>query len=80
MDEQQKQRIQQWIAGWQQAGQTMAHLRAAELPLTSTVESLLALADAYESCRLHFSPEPSSGLIEQQAWFQKYRILQEQHD
>lgn len=63
----------EWVQCWQRAGVELERLRQAELPGISTSQSLLALADAYESCRLHFPPQPYSGLVEQQAWFQKYR-------
>ena len=56
--------IKQWIEGCKQAGQTMEQLRAAELPLVSTSQSRQTLADAYEPCRLHFSPSGYSGLNE----------------
>ncbi len=69
--------MKQWVEAWQRAGVRLEQLRQSELPLISTSQSLLALADAYEACRLHFSPQPYSGLIEQQAWFEKYRAMQE---
>jgi hypothetical protein len=33
----------------------------------------LNLGDAFESCRLHFTPPPTSGLVEQQEWFQRLK-------
>lgn len=66
-------RIKQWIEGWKQAGIELEHLREIELPQTATSEALLALADAYESCRQQIAPSLDSGLVEQQAWFQKHR-------
>jgi hypothetical protein len=74
MDKEKMAQMKQWVETWQRAGIELEKIRQAELPLVSTSQSLLALADAYESCRLHFSPHPYSGLIEQQAWFQKYRM------
>ena len=67
--------MKQWVETWQRAGIELERIRQAELPLVSTSQSLLALAEAYESCRLHFAPQPYSGLVEQQAWFKKYRMM-----
>ena len=49
----------------------MEQLRREELPHTDTQQSLLSLASAFESCRLHYKPLPTSGLVEQQYWFRK---------
>ena len=78
MDIERHAQIKQWIEGWKQAGIELERLREIELPNTSTSEALLALAGAYKSCRLHFSPLPYSGLSEQHAWFEKYRHSIEQ--
>jgi hypothetical protein len=80
MNDLEKSRVKQWIEGWKQTSLQLERLKLAELPTVSTPKSLLALADAYESCRLHFSPGPYSGLIEQQCWFKKYRAMKEHHD
>jgi len=78
MDQEKLAHTKQWVEAWRRAGVELERLRCKELPLVSTMPSLLALADAYESCRLHFPPQPYSGLIEQQAWFKKYRVRREQ--
>jgi hypothetical protein len=75
MDDEKCAQMKQWVETWKQAGIELERLRREELPLVSTMQALLNLSDAFESCRLHFPPRPSSGLVEQQAWFQKYRIL-----
>ncbi len=49
----------------------MEQLRREELPRTDTQQSLLSLASAFESCRLHYKPLPTSGLVEQQYWFRR---------
>ncbi len=49
----------------------MEELRREELPRTDTQKSLLSLASAFESCRLHYKPLPTSGLVEQQYWFRR---------
>jgi hypothetical protein len=75
MDKEKMAQMKQWVETWKRAGVELEKIRQAELPLVSTSQSLLVLADAYESCRLHFSPQPYSGLVEQQAWFKKYRMM-----
>jgi hypothetical protein len=53
------------------AGFRLRELKRAELREISTEKALQNLADAFESCRLHFQPKPDSGLVEQQRWFRK---------
>jgi hypothetical protein len=60
-----------WIEGWQRAGTRVRELKRTELRKISTEEALQNLAGAFESCRLHFAPRPTSGLVEQQRWFRK---------
>jgi len=64
-------RLRQWVAWWKAAGARMEELRREELRHTDTQQSLMSLADAFESCRLHYKPLPTSGFVEQQYWFQK---------
>ncbi len=73
MDNTDREQLRRWVQGWQAAGPRLAELRQRELEAVDTRQSLLNLADAFESCRLHFRPEPTSGLIEQQALFQRLR-------
>jgi hypothetical protein len=63
----------QWIAAWKRAGAKLAELEREELPLIDTQKSLMNLACAYESSRLHHQPSATSGLVEQQRWFRKLR-------
>ncbi len=67
------QELQQWVCRWQAAGPRLAELRRRELLLTDTKRSLLNLADAFESCRLHHRPTPTSGLVIQQTLFARLR-------
>ncbi len=64
-------RLKQWVESWARAGERMEALRRQRLRNTDTQQSLLNLAAAFESCRLHCKPAPTSGLIEQQRWFKK---------
>ena len=65
--------LKRWVQCWQEAGVRLAEIRRDELRRVDTQQALLRLADAFESCRLHAPPRPTSGLVEQQAWFQKLR-------
>ncbi|MBN1393818.1 MAG: hypothetical protein JW959_02140 [Pirellulales bacterium] len=65
--------IRRWIGCWQRAGERMEELRREKLRNTDTQQSLMNLADAYESCRLHHRPLPSSGFVEQQRWFRRLK-------
>lgn len=60
-----------WLKNWERLGPQLEHLRRTELKKISTPQALHNLADAFESCRLHFRPKPTSGLVAQQAWFKK---------
>ncbi len=63
--------LRYWVACWKRAGARLEELRREELRHTDTQQSLIALAGAFESCRLHHSASPSSGLVEQQRWFKR---------
>jgi hypothetical protein len=64
-------RIRQWVACWKNAGLRLESLRREQLRQVDTQTSLCVLAGAFESCRLHYEPLPTSGLVEQQRWFQR---------
>ena len=53
-------------SGWRRSAQRLRN--------TDTQQALLNLAAAFESCRLHRKPAPTSGLIEQQRWFMKMAL------
>jgi hypothetical protein len=63
--------LRHWAACWARAGARMEELRREEIRHTDTQRSLMILARAYESCRLHYKPLPISGLVEQQRWFRR---------
>ncbi|MBA7536490.1 hypothetical protein ES705_28754 [subsurface metagenome] len=73
MKNSEKQNILHWIKCWEEAGPFLEKLRGAELRNISTMQALINLSGAYESCRLHFKPKPDSGLVEQQKWFKKLK-------
>jgi hypothetical protein len=66
-------RLVTWVQTWQRATQPLEALRRAELVALHTTQTLLNLADAFESCRLHSTPLLHSGLVTQQAFFRRLR-------
>jgi len=73
MDNQKIAQMKQWVETWKRAGVELERVRRAELPLISTTQALQNLSGAFEFARCHFALKPYSALIEQQAWFKKYR-------
>ena len=71
MDDSEKKKILHWIKCWKQAGPILEQIKNDELRKTSTMEALINISGAYESCRLHFQPRPYSGLVEQQKYFKR---------
>jgi hypothetical protein len=65
--------MKRWVETWKRAAPELEAIRRRELREIDTQAALMSLADAFESCRLHFPPEPTSGLVQQQAWFKKLR-------
>lgn len=71
MNDRDADRLRQWVQAWEDAGPRLDELRREEIRHTNTQRSLMQLAGAFESCRLHYKPLPTSGLIEQQRWFRR---------
>ena len=71
MSQSENDQIRQWVSCWKEAGARLQELRREQLPRTDTQRSLMNLADAFESCRLHHKPLPTSGFVEQQHWFRR---------
>ena len=65
--------MKRWVETWKKAAPELAAIRRRELQAIDTQTALINLADAFESCRLNFTPAPTSGLVEQQAWFKLLR-------
>ncbi len=73
MDEQERQRVRQWVRNWQEVGPILAQLREEEIRHTDTATAIEQLSDAFESARLHWKPPATSGLVEQQRLFARLR-------
>jgi hypothetical protein len=62
-----------WVDSWRKAGPRLEEIRRRELRSVNTTQALMNLAGAFESCRLHFKPSPTSGLVAQQRYFKALR-------
>jgi hypothetical protein len=65
--------MKRWGETWKAAEAEFSALRQRELREIDTQTALINLADAFESCRLNFTPSSTSGLVIQQAWFKLLR-------
>jgi hypothetical protein len=63
--------LKTFIDQWQRLGPELEKIRKRELQSISTPQALQNLAGAFEDCRRRFKPRPTSGLVQQQAWFKK---------
>jgi hypothetical protein len=63
----------QWVETWRTAGPILDRIRAREMYAISTPRAVEALAGFSTYARLHCPPKPTSGLVEQQRWFQRAR-------
>jgi hypothetical protein len=80
MQDSEKEKLRQWVENWQRAGERLRQLRQEALREMDTTEALMNLAGAFESCRIHYSPASTSGLVAQQAWFKKLAARQANRD
>ena len=63
--------LKQWVATWREAGPALAEQRRAELAQLTTPRALAELASAFEHARLHATFSDTSGLVDQQRYFQQ---------
>lgn len=68
-----KDRERAFIDAWKVASQLLEEQRAHELPTTDTVKGLQALLPAFDQCVRATKLLGTSGLIEQQRVFSRYR-------
>jgi hypothetical protein len=73
MDEQEEQRVRQWIRNWEVVAPVLEELRAEEIRNSDTAKAIEQLSDAFESARRHYPPPTTSGLVEQQRLFSRLR-------
>lgn len=61
--------LRRWVERWAKAGPELERIRREELDRVDVRQAIEALEDAFLSALLHFPPQPSSGLLEQQRLF-----------
>ncbi len=62
-----------WVQTWQKAGPVLAELRRREVRRADTTAAILQLEDAFQSALRDHPPGPTSGLVEQQNWFARWK-------
>jgi hypothetical protein len=60
-----------WVKAWQEAGQEMERLRREELRRLDGQRAVALLCGPADYRSPPREPRPTSGLVEQQRWFQK---------
>jgi hypothetical protein len=62
-----------WVAAWRTAGPELDRIRRQELKLLDTFKAVALLCGPADYSVPPRAPKPSSGLVEQQRWFEKLR-------
>ena len=62
-----------YVDTWKVAGPILEKLRREELKKVDTYSSVQSLSGSFDFSVPPFCPKPTSGLIEQQAWFKKIK-------
>ena len=62
-----------WAETWKTAGPLLEKIRRDEIRKLDTFKTISHLLGPVDFSREPFVPKPTSGLIEQQAWFKKFR-------
>jgi hypothetical protein len=60
-----------WVAAWQRAGPDLERMRRREIRKLDSFKVISQLCGPADYTREPHAPKPSSGLVEQQRWFQK---------
>jgi len=71
MDAHDADNLKRWVECWRNAGPRLEVLRREAIRNADTTQAILSLDGAFRSALLHHPPAPTSGLVEQQAWFKK---------
>ena len=61
------------LPGWYHAAETLERLRIEAIRNSDTASVIEQLSDAFESARLHYPAKSTSGLVEQQRLFSRWR-------
>lgn len=73
MSKAKKERTAGELPGWHRAAEVLEQLRAEAIRRSDTAATIEQLSDAFESARLHYPSVPTSGLVEQQRLFSRWR-------
>lgn len=73
------QRLREHIATWKAITPFLEAERRAQIKASDLQRDMAALAGAYATIRRDTPPRLTSGLVEQQAWFSKFRQLGQTH-
>jgi hypothetical protein len=73
MDKAENERNRCWVNGWRTASKELEKLRVEAIRHSDTATAIEQLSDAFESARLHYPPATTSGLVEQQRLFSRWR-------
>ena len=73
MDNAETEAMRQWVARWQKAGPELARIRLQALRRTDVGAAIEQLEDSFQSALINYPARVSSGLIEQQRWFKRFR-------
>ena len=71
MTEQEKTQTRAWIENWRELGPILEEERRKSIRSVNTAVAIASFDLAYKSARLHCPSRGSSGLVEQQRWFQR---------
>ena len=63
--------MKRWVDTWKKAGPLLELQREEEVRRSDTIQAFAFFAGMPLHNLKNFPPEPTSGLVEQQSWFQK---------
>ena len=73
MNNKEKALMKKWVVCWQSASVKLAKIRQEQIRNTDTQLAIENLDDAFTSAISKFSPSASSGLVEQQKLFRRFK-------
>ena len=64
------------LPGWRRAAKVLEHLRIEAIRHSDTAAAIEQLSDSFDSARLHYPAATTTGLVEQQRLFLRWRDKQ----
>ncbi|MCF7730408.1 MAG: hypothetical protein K9N23_01920 [Akkermansiaceae bacterium] len=68
-----KDALHKYVATWQRASPLLQQVRDADIRAADTMSMIACCNRLFRDALKHSPPQPDSGLVEQQRWFQKLR-------